>query len=441
MTRGPQRALRRAAACAIALSLSGCAGSGLLGPAGSWKRPAWLGTFRKSAPPGPPPLVESPAAELPAPKGLRVGPVAYRVISLQWDPLLQSDVGGYAIERASAPDAPFERIAALWDRGETSYVDGGTAPLGDGFTAYYRLRCFAPDGRLSAEASPVVVGSSAPVPAAPTALRAFSNQPREVPLAWRASESEFAAGYVALRSPSPDGPYEIVGRLSGRYVTSFVDRGLGNLRVLYYRVATTNAGGATGSPSDPVRAVTKPEPLPPIGLRMSDAGVGRVRLTWDRNVETDIEEYRLYRVRKSAPPRLVDRAPAGRFEAEDRHAEAGERASYALVAVDRDGLESRQSDPVVAESQGYALEAQVGEEGVSLRWLPRPEEFAQARVVRSGWLREREIARTPESQFVDRDVAPGHRYRYVVVLIRPDGSEAPPSQPLEVQVPDDAVFR
>jgi hypothetical protein len=219
-----------------------------------------------------------------------------------------------------------------------------------------------------------------------------------------------------------------------------VDRGLGNLRVLYYRISTTNPAGKTGAPSEPVRAMTKPEPLPPLNLRLAEAGLGWVALTWEPNLETDIAEYRLYRVRKSRVPKLVASVPADATRIVDHEVEAEERSRYALMAVDRDGLESHFSEPVVAGGLGYELEAELDPDSVSLRWNPHSEEFSEARVLRSTLLGQRELARAPVSLFVDRDITPGGNYTYVVVLIRPDGSEAPASRPLEVQVPESRDF-
>jgi hypothetical protein len=97
--------------------------------------------------------------------------------------------------------------------------------------------------------------------------------------------------------------------------------------------------------------------------------------------------------------------------------------------------------PVVASGLGYELEAELEPGAVALRWNPRPEEFSEARILRESWLGQQELARAPVSLYVDRDVVPGRSYRYVVVLVRPDGSEAPPSQPLEVRIPESRDFR
>ena len=262
--------------------------------------------------PAVPTLHESPPAQLPAPEGLRATSGELRSIPLQWDPLLRGDVGGYVIERSLQRHGPFERIAAVAGRAITAYVDTGTreraraedaepqAPLGDETTRFYRVRAFSADGHLTATASQVVTATTSPPPTPPEGLRAYSHQPRQVPLSWRASQNPNTALYVVERSPTSGGPFEPVAELPGRHHTVYVDRGLGNLRVFYYRVSAVNSAGCRGEPTQPVRAVTKPEPLPPLGLRVAERRLGANRLSWDTNVETDIVEYQLLRIRRSA---------------------------------------------------------------------------------------------------------------------------------------------
>ncbi len=411
----------------------------LLASACAQVRSFWL-EFRGS----PPPLVEIPAAALPAPDGLRATSGEYRMIPLKWDPLLHGNAGGYLLERASQRDGEFVRLADIRGRGSISYVDRGSdeEPLGDGATRFYRLRAFAPDGRLSAKASPVVVGTTAPLPDPPEEVRAYSRQPREVPLSWSASPNPIVAGYQVERSPALEGPFEVVARLEGRHATTYVDGGLGDLRVFYYRVASMNPGGGTGSPSAPVRGVTKPVPLPPLGLRVSQRRLGANLLEWQPNVETDLVEYRLFRARQDEQPRLVASVPAEARRARDGSVGAGDRVTYTLVALDRDGLQSRPSKAVPVASEGYGLSAAVREDGIHLRWDPRTDEgFSRSRLVRSGWFTRRKSAWSESGEYVDREVVPGRRYRYVAILQRPDSSEAPPSRPVEVRVPKEAEFR
>ena len=394
-------------------------------------------------------LVESPAAELPAPRGLRVVSGQLRAVPLKWDPLLTSDVAGYVIERAAAKDGPFHRFAALPGHLETSYVDrgndlapkqgskGGRHDLGDGARYYYRVRAFDPAGRIAA-ASPPVDATTAEPPAAPKSLRAYSHQPREVALTWRPVPDPTVTGYLLYRSPAQSGEYLEITRLHGRFATTYVDRRLGALRVFYYRVAAVNAAGGVGEKASQVRAVTKAEPLPPIGLRVEDRRLGSNWLAWDPNVEKDIAGYRLLRRREeSSSEEIVAVLEPDATRAEDREIGAGERLSYAMVAFDRDGLESEPSDPIEVESADYGLSASGQDGTVQVRWDPEIQEgFAAARVLRKGTFGSDEIARVPSEGFVDADVKPGRSYRYLVILVREDGSEAPPSAVVEATVPE-----
>jgi len=406
--------------------------------------------FRGTEEPTVPVLVESRGLELPAPRGLRAVSGQLRAIPLKWDPLLTGDASGYVIERAKKQGGRFQRIGAVPGRFETRYVDrgddlapkkdskGGRADLGDGASYCYRVRAFDSSGRIAAAApDSEVCATTAWPPAAPSGLQAYSHQPREVALSWRPVPDPTVVGYRVYRNPARQGDYLPIARLDGRFSTTYVDRGLGALRVFYYRVASVNAAGGVGKQASEVRAVTKPEPLPPIGLRVEEQRLGSNRLAWDTNVEKDIAGYRLLRIREeSSSGEIVAILESGATSAEDREIGAGERLSYRLVAFDRDGLESEPSDPMEVESVDYGLRALPQEGAIQLRWKPEVQEgFAAARVLRERTFGSDEIARAPSEGFVDRDVKPGDRYRYQVILVREDGSEAPPSAVIEATVP------
>ena len=131
---------------------------------------------------------------------------------LQWEPVITGDVGGYVVERAFAATGPFTRVAVLAGRNTTLWVDRGApegagaeapAALGDGVTAFYRVRSFARIGPARRRSPTVVVSATtAAPPAPPAALRAYSHQPRQVPLAWRASDDPNVTAYRVYRSPS-----------------------------------------------------------------------------------------------------------------------------------------------------------------------------------------------------------------------------------------------
>jgi hypothetical protein len=365
-----------------------------------------------------PVLRELPAADLPAPEGLRATSGEYRAIPLQWDPLLIDGVGGYLIERSEGREGPFAPLETVWGRGEMARVDrGGEQPLGDGQTLYYRLRAFTRQGRLAALATEVAVGTTAPLPDPPSGLRAYSRQPRQVPLSWRASQDATVAGYRLERSAASDGPYEEIARVADRNALAWGDRDLGDLRVVFYRIRAVNP---------------KPEPLPPLGLHLADQRLGVNVLRWVPNVERDIAEYHLLRSRQGGELELVSEVPGNASEALDPRVGAGEPVAYVLVAVDRDALHSRPSKRVTARGVGYQLRAVAQPGGVRLTWNPRSEEgFVATRVERRGWLGWSEIGRAGGGEQLDPDGDGSSRYR--VTLLRADGSEAPSSGPVAVE--------
>jgi len=436
--------------CAIALglSLSGCAlDFGWLSGAGREGSPE-ISEF----------TLES-AVDLQAPEGLRAVSGELRMIPLKWEPLLVGDIGGYVVERASERDGHFERLARIPGRLTTIYLDQKTVPADpasatapdsdpiqsestarqDGITWFYRVRAYASDGSLGARASRLAVATTAPPPEAPGDLRAYSRQPRSVPLSWRASDDPDVVGYRVERSPTGSGPFELLSEIDGRHQTLYVDRGLGDLRVFYYRVIAVNAAGGLGvATSEPVRAVTKPEPLPPIGLRTVDQRLGANVLAWDRNVEEDIVEYRLYRTLEGEDsPTLIASLGADETTADDTAVGAGQRVSYTLVAIDRDGLESGPANPIEVESERYGLSATVRPEGVHLEWNGRTDEgFRGGHVFRTAVLQNKNLGFSVGNSFVDKDIKAGATYRYTVVLERTNQSLAPRSAPVEISIPE-----
>lgn len=385
-----------------------------------------------------PALVYDPPADLPAPEAVRATSGQYREIPLRWNPVLIPGVAGYVVEGAVSAAGPFRVRATLRDRGVLAWVDRGEPEeaLGDGAERFYRVRAFVHDGRLSSTASPVVTATSAPLPAPPDGLRAWSRQPRSIPLTWDPSRDPVVAGYTVERSPNPGGPFEVVAELDGRQSTHLLDTGLGDLRVLYYRVSSRNPGGERGAPSEVLRAVTKPAPLPPIALRVDGRRLGAIALAWEPNVETDLLGYQLRRWHKGSPPETVTYVGADKTRAEDIGVATETAYDYTLIAVDLDGLESGPSAPVRAVGVGYEWRASVSPQEVRLFWNARTDEgFVRAQITRaSGFGQERAFV-TENAELHDTDVTPGRTYRYRIQLERSDGQKAPESPPIVVDVP------
>ena len=227
-----------------------------------------------------------------------------------------------------------------------------------------------------------------------------------VPLSWQTAGDGKIAGYQLERSPTARGPYESLAKIDERYQTTFVDRGLGDLRVFYYRIASITLAGGIGKPSSPVRAATKPEPLPPVNLRATDQQLGANHLAWDPNVEEDIVEYRLFRTRSDdLAPVPVAIVGADQTTAIDSDVGSGERVSYTVFALDRDGLTSNSAEAIEIDCESYDLSATARPDGVHLEWNPRSNEgFRGAQVTRTTGLRTKHFGFQSGNQFHDSEL-------------------------------------
>ncbi len=396
-----------------------------------------------------PVLVETPPAELPEVGGLDAISGELRSVPLRWDPLLDEVVAGYTVERALDPKGPFERVGSVAGRHRTRWLDRGTdlfakhdspqggGDLGDGHTYHYRVRAFDPEGHLApAEKAAIRSAETAKTPAPPPGFQAFSHLPRRVALRWDPSHDPTTRGYVVYRSPTARGDFVPVAQLAGRFTTTHVDTDLGDLRVFYYRVAARNDAGGIGETTDRERAVTKPEPLPPIGLAIAEQGVGENRLRWQVNVESDLRTYRVLRRRADGDFEILAEVPSEEHGVTDRDVGSGESVDYALVAVDHDGLESARSEGVQVASMAYGLSAKSTDGGIEVTWSQEAQaSLSEIRVLRLGSLGDRELGRSKETRFLDTSAAPGERVRIQLVGLRADGTEAPPSTVVEVTVP------
>jgi fibronectin type 3 domain-containing protein len=404
-----------------------------------------LGEMReKLAPRGPEPapeLRDEPNPKLARVEGARALSGELREIPLRWDASPEPDVAGYVVERAPSADGPFAYVATLTDRFQTVYVDQGRdlAPkrqrgvagggLAHSDTYYYRVRPFDRAGRLGSAPAAVVTGTTAAKPEPPQGVQAYSHLPKRVALRWRPAADPRVTGYVVSRSPSPSGAYAEIARIAGRHQTVFLDRELPDLGVFYYRVASIDAAGGVGDPSGAERAVTKGEPLPPTGLRVSAQTIGANTLGWEPNVEPDLRGYRLLRRRADAKDmELVAELPPDATSATDAAIAPGESVSYRLVAVDADGLRSGPSDPVTIAGLAYDARAVATDAGVQLSWNPAAQAgFRETRILRGS----EEIGRSDRAAFLHAAGKRGDRYQ--LVGVRPDGSESPPSKPIEAE--------
>jgi fibronectin type 3 domain-containing protein len=365
------------------------------------------------------PLVFDKGSHLLPPEGLRVTSNEDRQISLAWDPVLVGDVAGYAILRGKGTgDVVYERVGITRSRFGTVFTDAGASAgsLGDGQTYSYRVHPYDQKGRVS-RSHAALTATTEPRPDVPEGLQVYSSLPRTVVLSWKPSDARAVAGYAVYRCPTMAGPWEKVSFVEGRLTTVYEDTVPGDLRVMYYKIAALNRfGGESESTEQPIRAVTKAEPLPPIGLEASAASVGRVDLRWAPNVEPDLASYEIWRSSAAeggfATEVEIASVPAGTTTFADAALGCGQKARYRLRATDADDLVSIFSDPLEVKGQDAGLAATRRDGALVVAWEPgRAAGWTAVRVSQvRGALPDRELASVAGAAEVALpDVDPGTR--------------------------------
>ncbi len=320
--------------------------------------------------------------DLVAPEGMRVTSTPDRELALAWEPVLVGDVVGYVITRAREASGPYLQVGRTSSRFETVFIDGGDdGALGDGLSYYYRIHPYDSEGRVS-RSHGFTKATTLPPPDPPPELQVYSNLPRIAVLRWEQSPSPGVVGYIVLRGPTMAGPWERITYVAGAQRTVYEDRVPGDLRVLYYRLRSVNRFGGESEMTEPVRAVTKAEPLPPIGLAVAESHVGRLRLHWEPNVESDIAHYLVLRMTRGADAWNAERAAAKvaapATEWVDTEIGCGERVRYRLRVVDADGLASAHSLPLESVGDDIGLKVL----GPKLAWDPSTSSSATTELAR-----------------------------------------------------------
>ncbi|MFZ5994869.1 MAG: fibronectin type III domain-containing protein [Thermodesulfobacteriota bacterium] len=207
----------------------------------------------------------------------------------------------------------------------------------------YTVQAVDDDGRIGAEAEPVIIYWDAP-PGPPAALNAQAGD-GQVVLDWKAPErlsdgsavGEPLSYYIYRRKG--DGPYErlvMAGLLSN---TAFTDTALANDACYTYKVHAVRSVRDTlieGPESGEVTALPKDmtPPAPPAGLSAIASPEGIV-LRWIDNTEPDLAGYRVYRRTKEEDKwQCLSREPEKSVRYTDKEVHKGEVYHYAVTALD-----------------------------------------------------------------------------------------------------------
>jgi putative cell wall-binding protein len=191
-------------------------------------------------------------------------------------------------------------------------------------------------------------------PSRPEALIAVGPTSPDVHLSWDAATDAVSgvASYIVYRNAS--GPPFLAGdAIAGTGDTTLTDTPPAGT-TWYYAVAAADVAGNVSFLSDPIAVVPDPvAPPTPEAVGAWRNASGWVRVSWDRAVDegSGTDAYRVTRTVGLTTDTVVATVPASAFYFDDHDPEAlSGVVSYRVAAIDRAGLISTDSAPVLVDA-------------------------------------------------------------------------------------------
>ncbi len=282
----------------------------------------------------------------------------------------------------------------------------------------------------------IVIGGAL---SSPVGLTGESGRVRQASLKWTAVPEKWAFGYSILRKKEKEPDFKEIQRIKGRKKNDFVDAGLQDQTIYYYKIAAFDGSDQKGPFSETVKIITAGPPEPPGGFRAAAPQARRISLQWISHKHPDVRGYRLYR-RSSQQNEFQMIAEINDRKA-DSYVDLGdegipvrddEQYYYRITAVNTANIEgepsatvkagARQNPPAPVDLQASRDLAGI----IRLTWRyddSGDEEISQFRIFRAEENKELyEYAALPghEREFTDTNVKPGDKFRYSIVAVDSD---------------------
>lgn len=188
---------------------------------------------------------------------------------------------GVRIYRRSTAEKEFVPIARVVDD-QPGFRDQG---LQDGVTYLYTMTAYNQAGAESEQS----VQLSLTTPPTTSGLTAGSGKVRRVPLSWQVHPFVGVSGYKLQRALSKEGPYQELATVNDRQTTSYLDAGLADKTLYWYRIVAISREQGIGGASGEVSAVTRELPPTPLKLTAAQGEPRRVSLVWESSAVADDE--------------------------------------------------------------------------------------------------------------------------------------------------------
>ena len=263
-----------------------------------------------------------------------------------------------------------------------------------------------------------------------------------MPVSWTANAEKDISGYELERADGAGGvfnPLATLGKDETRFLDGKTDPGsLPDEQEYRYRIRAFNSVGGR-SEWVVAKAVTKPAPKAPTGLKATTDVAGTVALAWARNPEPDIAEYRVeVRGASGAGGWFWSKlATTQECKAEERGLEPGQHRVFRVMAVGPKNHESAWS----AECEGsarplppppHALRADRAGDGLRVTFSPAREGMTEYRIYRKKFVGRDLLDKVTKPEATITSATVGEGMDIVVTELDEQGLESEPSEKLPI---------
>ena len=383
-------------------------------------------------------VVETMTAPPPdAPSGVTAATLSSRCIQVSWQPPRSEGVTGYRVERSPAGAEEWKTVS---EQAETVFTDGGKkgCDLKDSTKYRYRVTARNRVGAIGA-ASASVEATTPPPPAKVADFAAASRGIRCVPLSWSASTEGDVEGYEIERAEKA-GEFAPLKTIKKREEAKFVDGDeepgdLPDLHEYRYRIRSFNNIGVFSDWSE-ASATTKPKPTTPAGVAATKEEPGKITISWKKNPEKDIAEYRV-EVKSMGGMFWKSLAKTGECIAVEEGLKPGEERTYRVMAVGPKNHESEWSEPVQGAARPLpppptGLKAVRDGAGYRLSFSPPRKSMASFKVYRKKFIGADFVKSVEKPEAVVDAPPAGEKADYVVTAVDECGLESEQSDKITI---------
>jgi len=188
------------------------------------------------------------------------------------------------------------------------------------------------------------------IPYPPGDFQVIGSPDEAIELAWTPCEIENTGLYIYRRTEG--GEYGDPLNAQPLTGTTYTDTDVVTGQVYYYK-ALTILGDSTLSAFTDELGFPAGSPLAPASMSADSSDAGVIYLSWEANMEPDLDYYNLYRREAGEVWALFDMIPAGQNTYDDNTVTNGVRYYYRVTAVDNDAIESFPSNTVSKIAMGF----------------------------------------------------------------------------------------